>query len=910
MSSTARTVAPWVRTRLRAAPGAALALALLVAVTACLAGALPRAVDRYENAGLAHTLHDAGPGRTTIGVFAPLSFDDASVDPAALLRPDRLTRQNGDLLHVVGDLLPVDRPQSSYGVTTTANRVVYDPWLPRPTGDPARVSLVAPSDLAGHASVRAGRLPRTTGPVNAESAGIEAAVTAATARSLHIEVGSVIHVPSLSRAPLAVRVTGILDPREPAGAYWSTTPLLRTPALVPLANSSERKYWLGALLIPQAAAPALMYTGGNPVRYWYFAPELGALRAPGLDGPRSALSSLKDGPGLERARAVTDPETDTDTDLDAVLGSFADLRSGISPLVAVAAAGTATVAVVVLLMAGALAADRRRAELALLRARGVSLPGLAGRLLAETAVAAVPAGAVGLAAALLLLPGDRARYTVAAAAAVTLTACAALPVRAVLAHRTVRTTAPREDVANARPSRRRLVVELTLLVPAAGAVEALRRRGTTGDQLISLAPVLTGVVAALLLLRLYPPLLRLAARPVGRLRGATAQLSVARAGRTSASGVLPLLAVLTALATAAFGGSVLTSVADARDRAALLTIGADARVEAAVSLPSGLSERARSVPGVRAATAVSIAYEAVPTNGESAVPLAGVDPREYSALSARMGLGAFPAENLMAPGGRHPKPGDALPAVASASIAEKFGTRGPVGLRLNDGTFLTLRITAVRDRTPAVLRSDFLLVDRAGLPAEDASPTALLLTGAHLDAGALRRAVGRTATVRTRAEARAGYADSPIQTGAEHVYTAAVGAASGLAVLALLLALVRAAPERAALLARLRTMGLTRAQGRRLLILESLPQALLGAIGGALTGWTVIRLLSPGVDLTVIALPATDGQAGQAALRPDLWSLAVPALTVVAVAVAVAGLQAWWTGRRGSVRELRAGDAR
>lgn len=59
---------------------------------------------------------------------------------------------------------------------------------------------------------------------------------------------------------------------------------------------------------------------------------------------------------------------------------------------------------------------------------------------------------------------------------------------------------------------------------------------------------------------------------------------------------------------------------------------------------------------------------------------------------------------------------------------------------------------------------------------------------------------------------------------------------------ALLLALLRAAPERAALLARLRTMGLTRAQGRRLLVLESLPQALLAAGGGALTGWSTIRL--------------------------------------------------------------------
>lgn len=39
--------APWVRTRLRTAPGAAWALALLVALTACLAAAFPRALDRY-----------------------------------------------------------------------------------------------------------------------------------------------------------------------------------------------------------------------------------------------------------------------------------------------------------------------------------------------------------------------------------------------------------------------------------------------------------------------------------------------------------------------------------------------------------------------------------------------------------------------------------------------------------------------------------------------------------------------------------------------------------------------------------------------------------------------------------------------------------------------------------------------
>jgi putative ABC transport system permease protein len=156
------------------------------------------------------------------------------------------------------------------------------------------------------------------------------------------------------------------------------------------------------------------------------------------------------------------------------------------------------------------------------------------------------------------------------------------------------------------------------------------------------------------------------------------------------------------------------------------------------------------------------------------------------------------------------------------------------------------------------------------------------------------------------------YVDSPLQSGAERVYTAAVAAGSGYAVLALLLALVRAAPERAALLARLRTMGLTRGQGRRLLVLEALPQALLAAAGGTLTGWATIRLLAPGIDLTAIALATPGGPpTGTAALHTDPVSLFLPALTVLLLATAgVAAGQAWWTGRRGSVRELRAGDSR
>ncbi len=120
----------------------------------------------------------------------------------------------------------------------------------------------------------------------------------------------------------------------------------------------------------------------------------------------------------------------------------------------------------------------------------------------------------------------------------------------------------------------------------------------------------------------------------------------------------------------------------------------------------------------------------------------------------------------------------------------------------------------VTEWTPAVAGDDFLVMDASVLPGGLTRPTGLLVTGDRADPAALRKAVGGGARVVLRSEELASFVDSPLQSGAERVYAAAVAAGTGYAVLALLLTLLRAAPERAALLARLRTMGLTRAQGR------------------------------------------------------------------------------------------------
>ncbi|MFD5554246.1 FtsX-like permease family protein [Streptomyces sp. NPDC127068] len=922
--------APWVRTRLRTARSAALALALLVAFTAALAAGLPLAVDGLRDEGLRHSVADASPARAAIRFSAPQPSPSLSMaQREKALRGAALRQGYADVVDALRAPLAADDAHSSYGVRTAEPPETLEDWLPQPRGLRPRFSLTAQQGLDAHAEVRAGRLPRAGGTVTAESPGVEAVVSSETARRLKIKTGAVLRMPGTVRDPVAVRITGIVDPKDPDGPYWATQPLLRTPALVrvPSTVPDPPVYWLGALLLHPDAAPVLLGAEGSPERYWNLAPDAAGLSGGELDRVQAALASTVNGTALLDARRAIDVNTVADTELDEVLTEYGKLRDGVLPLVAVAAFGTGTVALVVLLMAGGLAAGRRRAELTVLRARGASLRGLGGRLLAETAVVAVPAGALGLALALLALPGGRWPLAVLAAAAVTLVACLALPVRALAAHRAVRIGADREDLTTARPSRRRTVAELTLLVLAVGAVVVLRQRGSGGGGLVALAPALIGMIAALVLVRLYPLPLRLLAGPTRRLRGLTGHLALARTARGPASAVLPLLALLTALTTAAFGGSVLAGITETRDRAALLSTGADARINAGEPFSDGESRRIKEVAGVESVTGATVDYDAValgvpsgdasepPTgaaaggseDSEARVPLAVVDARAYAELSERLGVGAFPARTLT-DGAQQTR---AVPALASPATAERLG-REPVTLRV-DGERITVRIAAVRPVTPAVRTADFLVVDARALGAP-LRPTSLLLTGRELDGAALRKAAGPDTIVHLRDAERARYADSPLQTGAERVYAAAVAAGAGFAALALLLALARSAPERTALLARLRTMGLTRRDGRRLLVLESLPQALLAAGGGMLAGWAAVRLLAPGTDLTAVALASVSGAgelpSGVAGLRPDPVSLLLPALAVVALTVGVAAVQAWWTGRRDAVRELRLGDER
>ncbi|MFJ7157218.1 FtsX-like permease family protein [Streptomyces sp. NPDC101118] len=926
-----RTPAPWVRTRLRTARPAALALGLLVLVTAFLAAALPRAVDAYETGALRYAVRHAPAAGTVLELSAPqpgLGLPESAREQA--LRPAPLAAVHSRAAAALPAPLRADPEQSAYGVRTTDPLVATDPWLPRPDAVPPRFTLAAQSGLAAHATVRTGRLPAAAAPVTSGTRRLEAAVTTDTAAALRLRTGSVVHLMAGSSGDdlVTVTVTGTVEPRTPEGSYWSATPLLRTAGLAAEKKGGTPAYhWQAALLLHPDAAPALLGTQAKPERYWQFAPATDGLTTRDTPAALRRIASLEGGPDLLRLRTVAGDTAALGTGLETVLESHLTAREAIAGIVALAAVGTAAVAAVVLAMAGSLTAARRRDELALLRARGASLTGIATRLAGEAAVIAVPAAAAGLLAALLLTDGSGWLPAAVAAAAVALLACVALPLPAVFAHRRPRAHGERDDLLTARPGRARTVAELTLLVLAAASLQALRGRdpAEAGGPLAAAAPVLVALTAALVLVRLYPLPLRWAARPARRLRGAVGFLALARAGRAPAAGVLPLLALLVALTTAALGGSVLAGVTDARDRAALLATGADVRVAApgeSRPLPAGTGTAVGRVPGVREVTGVRIDRTASATgsqhpgsqstagrttgsqatgsqtadsqstagrnaDGPRTLTLVGVEPAAYARLARSTGLGAFPAAALGRSAG-------VLDAVASPALAARLGD-GPRRVSTAGGE-VTVRVVAVRPVTPAAPRGEFLLVDVAGLPGTGV--TALLATG-DPDPDALRAAAGGL-PVRLRAAERAALTDTPLQRGAEGVYATAVAAGAGYAAVALLLSLLRSAPGRAALLLRLRTLGLGARQGRALVLLEALPQTLLAAGGGVLTAWATVRLVAPGIDLSRLALTAAPALTPPPALplRADAWSLVLPAAGVVALAAVVAAAQSWRPGRR------------
>lgn len=191
-----------------------------------------------------------------------------------------------------------DAAQSAYGMRTSKGIAAAETWLPRPYGLDPSLTYVTQAGLPDHATLRAGSWPEVRGRATLRTREVEAAVTDATAKALHIEAGATVAVPTQGGGTLTVRVTGIVAPKQPEASYWSAEELLRTPALVPIpTKETPRYYWTAALLLPPDAAPALLSTTGQPEVYWRLAPDGSGLTARDVAGLRTAIASLEGDPG-------------------------------------------------------------------------------------------------------------------------------------------------------------------------------------------------------------------------------------------------------------------------------------------------------------------------------------------------------------------------------------------------------------------------------------------------------------------------------------------------------------------------------------------------------------------------------------------------------------------------------------
>ncbi|GGV46571.1 membrane protein [Streptomyces longisporoflavus] len=809
------------------------------------------------------------------------------------------------------------------------------------TGDGTTLSLVYASDAPPRPAYAAGRPPAPAPAPHGRV--VEIAVSTHTRDAMKLRLGQELKLGpgALENVDAKARVVGFYA----AGSdrrLWSEQPLLARPARGPRGGTDGAVRYAGALLAPRGAEVLQSQANAELTVIWGMRLDPGgdAARFVGDQGGRDFERLMLRYP--ESVRSVTcdlgmvtqsmpcalgtHPATETEsaTELpDAVAGFQRQWRQGtvvISfALASVTAVGFAAVVV------GALLSVRRRLDVhRLQRARGASATGLALGRAAETAPA-VLLGYGGGCAVAALLPGASSAYGLGLLVAVSV--WLVLPL---LTWWAVRDRALLRDKGAGRG--RRAVAEAGVVVLALAGVFALRARGTEGDAggdpLLAAVPVLLGLATVVVLVRLYPLPVRLAARWAGRGRGAVALIAFSRAAKEAPARALALLVLVVTLAGAVFGGLVAGTLTEGRRDAVAWRVGADAAFLGAGRDPDTAGRLARA-RGVRETAAVR-QLRVDPVSGTDGgrygiASLVGIDtaklrtatPRSPAARALRdAGLGEGEGKRKSARHGRGSRPPD-IRVLADAADA------GDLLTITVHGKERRLRVVgalpdAVRNdpvlgpvRAAAEGREHLLLTDNRDLEGFDAGEfeeSALLLYGPHLDVSELRSVVPRTAPgtatgeLRVRAEEQAEADDDGLTAALTTAYTACTALAVLLALLALVLELLLSAPARGSTAARLRTLGLDARATAGLHLLQLLPLVLAAVAGGVALGLTLPQLLGPALDLREF----TGGPAAPAPRTDALFTAALAAGTVVLMAAAV-GAETWLGRRRGLGAVLRMG---
>ncbi|MEV1330575.1 FtsX-like permease family protein [Micromonospora costi] len=454
----------------------------------------------------------------------------------------------------------------------------------RPDGDPVFANLSTLENLAGHASLVAGAWPvpgaRPT----------QVTLPEKVAAALGLEPGE--RVPLRDRRTErngAVVLAGTWRPHDPGAPYWRLAPGVGTGSGDAAATSGTS---YGPFVLDPKDFDATF--PGSVSASWMVEPDLTTVEPSRVSSVRqAAVDVAADLPAAADLGASAQTVTRIDQLLDRI--SRADLvgRSALTtPLLLIVVLGGYA-----LVLVAALLHEDRRAQNALLRARGAARRQLAGLAAREATLVVAPAALLGpLAAteALRYLRPVGSDASVASGASGLLWAAAAAAALGCLAAMVAPTlrgagTYVADMAARSRPKRgvavQRASVDLVLVVLAVLAWVQLHQyasplAGAGGqlgiDPLLVAAPTLGVLAGAVVALRLLPPATRFAERFVDRRPWTATMFGMWQAGRRPHAGPVLLLAL-------AVGGSTLAwSLVATGERSQVEradhTVGADLRL--------------------------------------------------------------------------------------------------------------------------------------------------------------------------------------------------------------------------------------------------------------------------------------------------------------------------------------------
>jgi putative ABC transport system permease protein len=575
--------------RMRSDPALAAAIFGVVLVTSFVFAGVPRAFDSNADKGIRFAVGNASQFERNVEITRA-----GRVPPSAGASP--IAGVAG-----VGNRLAASFPASirdvirdrRMAVETTRFTAVDAPGVPGPPGTTRLLTLEYVQGAADRARLTEGRLPEQRDQVvdlpfrlgQPRAQLIEVAVSQVAAQQLSLRIGDVLYlapdfqdtlvgeVPLSERPMVAARVVGFLAPKTPADRAWLEDARLGRATI---RDTDQRRFVYGwGLFAPEAYADVAKATEPLPLRYsWRYDVDASGFDAGALDRLDSDVRELD-----ARFGETTFGQrlgTGVRTGLAEVLAGYRSDRDASAALLAVGATGLLALALAVVALLAVLAANRRGEGIALVRSRGGASWQVLGAEAAEGIAIALPAGALGLVAAMLAVGGRGTALAIWLVAGIVVATGAILAAAAAGAARRGLATRGRDDAEIGSVSSRRLALEGLVVLLSIAGVYLLRRRGLADghgfDPYLAAVPLLLGLAAGIVAVRLYPLPVRFLAAAAGRRRDLVPALALRRVARQPSVTAAPLLVLLLGISVSVFAAAMAATLDRAQSGAVGVTL--------------------------------------------------------------------------------------------------------------------------------------------------------------------------------------------------------------------------------------------------------------------------------------------------------------------------------------------------